>query len=247
MRAWRLLSLLVALAGCVQPQQVGLTPCDELAQPPRRITGEKPLRPPGIAPATINAALAEPACRAAIAAYPEEPRFHYQLALALNRLERPEAVMASFRRAAELGYAPAQADLGGNLLARQLGMPQAERTDVPEGLRWLRLAAAQGDRRAYYQLTRVYFQYTEKTRLIPEAERHPDEAMALLRRAVELGRDWAQYQMAEYAFTGTGLPQDPAEAVRLYRLSAAQGYPAAQIRLGTLLDSGAPGLAQDTS
>ena len=106
MRAW---TAPLALAACaVAPPSAPLTACDELARPPQAATGIAPLRPPGVARGQMDGPAAEAACRAAMAEHPAEPRFPFQLALALAQQLKTEEADAAFRRAAELGHAPAQ-------------------------------------------------------------------------------------------------------------------------------------------
>ncbi|KAH3732075.1 hypothetical protein Pelo_17090 [Pelomyxa schiedti] len=77
------------------------------------------------------------------------------------------------------------------------------------------------------------------------------EAVKWLAMASEAGDAWGQYNMATLYETGckeAGVRNDVAEAVRLYRLSAAQGLSEAQYELGVILldgtDTGGGGLQQ---
>ena len=54
----------------------------------------------------------------------------------------------------------------------------------------------------------------------------------------------AQYNLGVMVYDGRGVPQDYAEAARLYRLAAAQGHARAQYNLGFMLCN-CEGIAQD--
>jgi len=65
-------------------------------------------------------------------------------------------------------------------------------------------------------------------------------------RIAELSKGYAGAQSNlgfKYA-SGLGIPQDDAEAMRLYRLAADQGYAGAQVNLGVAYDNG-EGVLQD--
>ena len=77
------------------------------------------------------------------------------------------------------------------------------------------------------------------------AERDPAAAMPLWRQAADKGLAVAQYRMGYAAQIGEfGVPHDDAEAVRWYRLAAAQENPNAQVNLGAMLLAGI-GVEQD--
>ena len=81
--------------------------CDRLAQVPRRWMGRFPAFADGVEFGRIDAAAAVAACQRAIRDYPGEPRFRSWLGRALEQSGRlPEAV-ASYRQAADQGFAPA--------------------------------------------------------------------------------------------------------------------------------------------
>ena len=71
---------------------------------------------------------------------------------------------------------------------------------------------------------------------LTHAQRDVDELRAL----AEQGNAAAQFNLARLYVTGTGVPQDEAdaEAARWYRLAAAQGHAGAQHNLGLKYDTG---------
>lgn len=64
------------------------------------------------------------------------------------------------------------------------------------------------------------------------------------RTAAEGGDPKAQYDLGDYYWTGLGVPQNDAEAVKWYRRSAEEGYADAQISLALAYQVGR-GVAQD--
>ena len=58
------------------------------------------------------------------------------------------------------------------------------------------------------------------------------------RARAEKGDAEGQFYLGNMCDSGDGVPQDDAEAVRLYRLAAEQGYAEAQFLLGAMYDRG---------
>ncbi len=87
------------------------------------------------------------------------------------------------RRAAEMGYAPAQAKLACHLF----------RDSVQEGLEWARKSAAQGDRTGLWLLG-------ERLHKGEGCAQDPVKALALFKQAAELGRAVAQFRYGDLAF-----------------------------------------------
>jgi hypothetical protein len=71
-----------------------------------------------------------------------------------------------------------------------------------------------------------------------------ETAVRLLRPLAEKGDARAQYHLGTLYFTGTGVPQDYAEALKWFRLSADQGNPDGQGALGSMYYMGR-GVPQD--
>lgn len=131
---------------------------------------------------------------------------------------------SDIRRAAELGYAPAQTALGyfyetGIVTAREPG----------QAADWYKKSAASGDHLAQWLLGRLY--------LIGDGvQRNSSEAELSLRPAAEAGNRFAQYLLA------TSLEEKaPSDAARWYAEAAAQDVSQAQYRLGLLLGAGRGG------
>jgi TPR repeat protein len=113
-------------------------PCDLLAAHP-----DNNVFVAGVELDTIDPAKAVPACRAAVAANPTNPRLIYNLARSLERQGAAREAMELYRRSAEIGYEHAQNDLGNALL-----LGRGVRQDVPEALNMLSRAHRQGNRKA---------------------------------------------------------------------------------------------------
>ena len=122
--------------------------CDRLAGDPF----DPRKRAPGVLFDAIDAEKAVPACRAAVEAAPDEPRFRYQLGRALNRGGKREEAAALIRAAAEEGYPAAQNDLG-HLYENGRGVAK----DEAEALRLYRLAAESGHALAFSNVGRFYW------------------------------------------------------------------------------------------
>jgi TPR repeat protein len=185
---------------------------------------------------------------------------HHQKGLAYYKSKPPDHVNAAvwYRRAAELGHARAQNDLGW-LLQNGWGAP---RDDV-QAVHWYRQAATQGYAIAQtnigwmYQngrgVPRDYAQAVKWYRLAvaqgePTAadnlgilyrdgtgiQRDYAEALALFRKAAAGGSAWGHTDLGWMYHNGWGVPRDYAEAMKWYRLAAAQGDTLAQNNIGVM-------------
>lgn len=113
-------------AGADQP-----TECDTLAahkSDPDRMAA-------GVDMDSIVPRLAIAACEAALAQYPDDPRFHYLLGRAFLAASRTADSIAQFQRAAEAGYAMANYNLG---------LAYEEAGDYDEAAKYMKLAVDSG-------------------------------------------------------------------------------------------------------
>jgi len=69
--------------------------------------------------------------------------------------------------------------------------------------------------------------------------------VARLKTDAAAGKPEAQIELAKHYLSGEGTAKNPVEALRLLRLTAAQGHTAGQTALGELLLQGAPGIPGD--
>jgi TPR repeat protein len=120
-----------------------------------------------------------------------------------------------YRMAADQGHRVAQYRLGVRY-AHGTGIPQ----DDVEAARWYRLAADQGNADARYAIGMMAIQG-------PDVDY--ELALNWFGLAAEQGYAAAQYELGRIYADGNGVEQDEAEAMRLYRLAAAQGYVEARL------------------
>jgi TPR repeat protein len=185
---------------------------------------------------------------------------HYQKGLAYYKSKPPDYTSAAtwFRKAADLGHAKAQNDLGW-LYQNGWGVPR----DNAQAVHWYRLAATQGNVTAQTNIGWMYQggrgvprDYTEAIRwyrlAVAQGEpvaadnlgilyrdglgvrRDHAEALALFRKAAGAGYALGQTDLGWMYHNGWGVPRDYAEAMKWYRLAAAQGDALAQNNIGVM-------------
>ena len=121
------------------------TECDRLAAHPSTKLGT------GIVFARIDVARAIPACEQAVAQYPDELRFQFQLARSLHKAERHQDALALYGKAGDQGFALAQRSVG-FMYANGSGVKQ----DLTKAARWLHQAAERCDADAQFALGTIY-------------------------------------------------------------------------------------------
>ncbi len=147
--------------------------------------------------------------------------FYYQKGLGLPKNE--EEGVRWYRKAAAQDWATAQHNLG---YSYQYGL--GVKKDLKEAVQWYQKAADQDNARAQTNLAWMY----ENGQGVRKSE---VAAVKWYKRAVVRDDPVAQRNLAiMYENARGGLTYDRAEAVRLYRLAAAQGDPFAQNKLRTL-------------
>ena len=164
--------------------------CDKLAADPadqRRYT--KGVREP-----QIDAESAIDACSEATAKSPRAARFHFQLGRALSKAGRYAEAMAHFQRAAHVGYAAAENEIG-YLLMSGSGVDR----DTKRGLAWFRKSAEQGNAKAQFNTAK----FSLENRSAPVEM--PGDALDLLMRSARQGYPPAQALLGEMFRTATGV------------------------------------------
>jgi TPR repeat protein len=150
---YRRLLLIIALVFPKPSAQAGGSAqqeCDALAASSFDLS--RPAGVPGIQFENIDAPRAEAACRRAIQEQPLAGlRLRYQLARALHAGHKDTDAIASYRVAADQGYAAAQSNLG---LMYQNGLGVAK--DDAQAVSWYRKAADQGYAAAQSSLGLMY-------------------------------------------------------------------------------------------
>ncbi len=166
------------------------TECDNLAAHPSTKLGS------GVVFARIDAARAIAACKQAMAQYPDELRFQFQLARSLHKADRHSEAVSLYSKAGNQGFALAQRSIG-FMYANGTGVEQ----DLTKAARWLRQAAERCDADAQFALGTIYAKgqgvdrdETESLRWfrVAAAQAHPAardrlNAFANSREAVTLG------------------------------------------------------------
>lgn len=135
----------------------------------------------------------------------------YGEALRLIEAKDP-AGLDRLRRAANMGYAPAQFDLSKAYQAGSLGLKK----DEAESRRWTERAAQAGDPRAMHNLGLAFFHGTG-------GAMNKTTAAQWFRRASDLGMGDSQYNLASLYEQGYGVSQNAAEAYKWYLIAARGG------------------------
>ena len=132
---------------------------------------------------------------------------------AVNRIEaKDNTAVADLRRAANLGYAPAQFYLAKLYEGGTAGVGK----DVAEARRWTERAAENGDRKAMHNLALYYFEGTG-------GPKNTTTAAEWFRRAAELGLVDSQYNLARLYEGGFGVSENDAEAYKWYLIASRSG------------------------
>jgi hypothetical protein len=147
-----------------------------------------------------------------------------------------EAARVQFSKASDLGYAAAQANLGGFYSAGLGGLAKDDR----EALRLFKLAASQGDP---FGNNNIGFFYESGRGGLRKDD---GEAARLYKLAANNGDYWGQFNLGRFYQDGRGgLTQNDREALRLYRLATDQGHDFAEVRVGFFFETGRGGLQRD--
>ena len=164
----------------------------------------------------------------------EEITHYITLARACSISQDDAKALWWFRKAADLGSALAQYNLG-EMYRNGKGVPQ----DDAEAVKWFRKAAEQGNANAQFNLGSQY----RKGKGVPQDDA---EAVNWFHKAAEQGNANAQNWLGLMYSEGKGVPQDDTEAVKWYRKAAEQGNEIAQFNLGSQYRKG-KGVPQDTA
>lgn len=190
-------------------------------------------------PDQIMPEAARAACAAAVAAEPENGRFHYQLGRALIALTDYDAARAALERARDLGYTRAWHALGTLVALRAAitggrGDGRADEAAYPfwyEGVR-------RGDPYAFHTLGKQLLRFgaTEELRAI---------GFDLLSRAVEVGHSFAMNELGAWFLQEGTDHYDPRRGLQYLEESAARQDIYGYHNLGLVHDFGRGGVAPD--
>jgi uncharacterized protein len=161
------------------------------------------------------------ACEAALRQYPDQPRFAFQLALALDAAGRVDEALAQYQLAARHGHTTAQRVLAIALAEGARGLPR----DDAAARRLFRLAADRGDHVALYRLGLAYEQ--------GGLGLARDDAAAIRHYRMSARSDYrdAQFRLALMLLDGRGGPYHQSEAQTLLIRAADQGHAEARAAL----------------
>ena len=174
-----------------------------------------------------EAAAAAPVSLAATAALPPIPDWDLE-----HDGAPPTKIMRAWRKAAEVGHAGAQCELG---YCYNFGKGVA--VDCKAAAAWYAISAAQGVSNAQNNLGILYFNGTGVAQDFKAAA-------AWYAKAAAQGNADAQCNLGFFYANGTGVAQDFKAAAAWYAKAAAQGSASAQLVLSLLYESGT-GVAQD--
>ncbi len=159
----------------------------------------------------VDPSLAIPACATALQSYPNSPALMYQLGRGYQKTNNLGPVVTLYKKAADLGYAPAQNSLG-SLYLNGEGVPH----DYTQALAWYRKAADKNYAGAQYNLGVAYANGQG-------VAQDQVQAAEWLRKAADQGFAPAQNNLAVMYENGLGVPRDREQALAWYRKAADQG------------------------
>jgi localization factor PodJL len=142
----------------------------------------------------------------------------------VHRIESGDSgAVSDLKRAANLGFAPAQFYLGRLYEAGAAGLTK----DMGEARRWTLRAAQGGDSAAMYNLASYLYAGDG-------GPKDPAGAVDWFRKAAEHGVVNGQYNLAQLYETGHGVAKNLPEAYKWYLVAAAAGDPEAKANVQTL-------------
>ncbi|MBZ9732228.1 caspase family protein [Mesorhizobium sp. CA18] len=172
-------------------------PCDTQAGEPLDLQGVVP----GLLPNEIGAGAVE-ACRAAVKAYPDVARFHYELGRALLAAGKVDEAKKAIEEAADKGHVRAVFELG-YLNATGTGMPANRK----QANTFYAAASDKGDPYGMTSWGRALFNGYG-------VDRDTGKGLDLLLKAAAMGHTYAMNDLAAIFTEGrNGVPADPARAV----------------------------------
>lgn len=189
--------------------------CDRLAADPedrtRAVENGQPVA--GMSIADMDETKAIAACEKAVVAFPDVPRFHFQLGRALFKARQYARTVEEMEKAAEGGHSIAQGDLAYLYLKGPKGVPR----DIARAIRVGMPAAEAGVVSAMYTLGEAYAFDEPKTQDYAQARQW-------YARAADEGAAQAMFALAQLFEKGLGGPVDRTQARLWYQRAADGGY-----------------------
>jgi TPR repeat protein len=178
-----------------------LDPCDVLAGEPLDLQGVAP----GLQPNDIKADEAIAACTAAVAAYPDVPRFQFQLGRAHLAGRNLPAAQVAIRIAHARGHARATFRMG---YMAQHGVGEA--VDAAKAVGLYKAAAMKGDPFALFAYGRALYHGKG-------IAQDRGTGLAMMERAAELGHTYAMNELGAIYHKGDGVRADPGRGAKFYQ------------------------------
>lgn len=210
--------------------------CDRMAADP---ADYERIAPP-VADVRFLSNQAARACREALAAYPDDPRFQFQMGRALLALGKVEQAREALQKAAAQGYAAANLFLGRMFESASYG-----RRDLVEAIKYYRAAAEQGHQDAQIALGLMY-----RSGIGVDADTL--QAFQWFRKAADQGNPHAHfflgamYSRGEHMPPGERAAADYYAAIKHFEIAAEAGIPGGQFALGLMYLTGYP-VEKDTA
>jgi TPR repeat protein len=205
--------------------------CDLAAASPTDPT--RPENIVGIRTERIDPKVALPACKAALAVEPENPRLLFETGRILEVGKNDAQARIYYEKAAAFAHAGARNNLAMFYLKGRGGLPK----DDTKAAELLKLAADQGLANAQYNLGALYANGRGGL------QKNNEQAVHYLKLAADQGEANAQAILGVCYINGVGgLPKDDMEAARLLKLAANQGSSVGQFNLGFFYETGRGGL-----
>jgi TPR repeat protein len=209
-------------------------PCDLLAASP--YDAKRPHDVPGVAPDQIDVVLAEPACRKALAAHPNDARLEFQLARVLSAAKKSAEAASLYRKSADQNFALSELNLSVALMNGGGGVTQ----DIPDAVRWLKAAASQNLVVAQFNLG-----YDQINNIL-DVGLTDSEAIRFLELASGQGYPEADRQLAIIYEKGrSGVARDMKQAIQHFEAAARGGNLLAQLALSVIYGDGDDGVRAD--
>ena len=180
--------------------------CDQEAGEPLDIQGVSP----GKLPNEVNPDTAIPACKDAVAKFPNIPRYKYELGRAELAAKDVQGAIDLFKAAADAGHIRAANQLG-YMAQGGYGMKQ----DIAQANVYFETAANAGDPYGLLSYGRNMVQGRGITKDIQTGTR-------LLVRSVEMGHTYAMNELGSMYYYGTGVALNPQRGVRFFEAGMAR-------------------------
>jgi TPR repeat protein len=192
-------------------ERAPVTECDRLTA--AEFDSQKPAGVQGVAFERIDAIAAIKACKAAVADYPREARFRYQLGRAYDKDSNYGQSMKFYRQAVDMDYSAASANLG---YAYEFGVGTA--VDYAKAFDLYNKVLKKGDCTVCLNLGTMYDNgYGVNTDY--------QKAIELYNRSIDsnVNKGQAYANLAYMYYEGQGVDKDPQKALDLFKKSVAEG------------------------